>query len=190
MFVAPTVDNGCCFGHHFWQRSSDLLKTQVAAELINYRWWMSFSSPFVTTGERFVKNTSSSTIKLIMLLFIELNKTKQNHPWPIPSDGRVSAVAQPLQKRGYQRRIRQINRCHFVVGAKWDSCVRVDGTFCTIFTLKIPRFFFVPTRTKIGVTEFICLSGRVFLKITNSSCNFVVDQERSQGIVGKKWEIG
>jgi len=26
----PTVDNGCCFGHHFGQQSSNSLKTQVA----------------------------------------------------------------------------------------------------------------------------------------------------------------
>ncbi len=37
--------------------------------------WMPFRLPFATAGERFVKNTSSSTIKLISLLFYRI---KQN----------------------------------------------------------------------------------------------------------------
>ena len=58
MFVVPAIDDGCRFGHHFWQRASDLSKTRVAVELNKLRCHC-----------------------------IKLNKTKQNCPRPTHSDG-------------------------------------------------------------------------------------------------------
>ena len=57
--MAPTIDNGCRFDHHFF-----------------------------TMGERFVKNTSSCRILLITLLLYGIKKKQRNRPRPIPLEGR------------------------------------------------------------------------------------------------------
>ena len=56
---APSVDNGCCFGHHLQWQASDKSKTRWAVEL-----------------------------NMFLCYVIDLYKTQPKRPWSTPSDGR------------------------------------------------------------------------------------------------------
>ncbi len=95
--------------------------------------WMPFRPPFLTAGERFVKNTSNIELNLLHAWFIDLCKTPWQHPWPTPSE-EVTSVGlggsiDPMPKEGQ-------------TAPPWWWCLWivvlvVDGTFCTIPILEI-----------------------------------------------------
>ena len=107
------------------------------------RQWMPFWQPFLTAGKQFVKNMSSSRIKLTTPLFycFTLNLAK------VP-------LLDPFG-RGYLGRIGQIHWSHAIEGANGsamvvmfvDCCVGGGRSFCTIPTVGILRggsFLFLP----------------------------------------------
>jgi hypothetical protein len=116
------------------------------------RWWVPFRPPFATVGERFVKNTIRSTIKLIMLLF----KRFILNP--------VNALSSDPSGRGYPRKIRSIHRYHAIEGANGTTMVVMfvgllwwgwrASPYYSYYRNPTWRKFFIPTQTLIGVQLF------------------------------------
>ena len=97
---------------------------------------MPFWPPFLTAGERFVENTSSSTIKLITRLFQRfiLIQSKALSPGPFG--------------RGYLCPIGSINRYHAVGGANGTTMVHC-GDVCGIVVVGLKGFsiLFLPSES-------------------------------------------
>jgi hypothetical protein len=111
--------------------------------------WMPFRPPFLTAGERFVKNTSISRIKLTTPLF-----------YPFTLNPGKALLNNPFQ-RGYLHRIGRIHQSHTVGGANGsnmvvmfvDCCVG-GGRYFPYYSYRrnpMGREFFVSAGTVIAV---------------------------------------
>ena len=125
-------------------------------------WWMLFRPPFLTAGQRFIKNTSNHRIKWIKQLFYQFIQNQAQALLPSPF------------QRGSLHWIRQIYTSHAVGVANgsplwWCLLLSCAGgrwyfPYYSYHRKATEQEFFVPTQTLIGVILLIAMSLGLAIK--------------------------